>query len=49
MDGREYQVIGIFDEKNSAFNSSYDHYVLIPVSTFLSIYGFVDDEGFSRS
>jgi len=49
VDGRKYQVIGVFDEKNSAFNASYDSYVLIPVTTFLNIYGSVDEEGFPRS
>ncbi len=49
VDGRQYEVIGVFDEKKSAFGSQFDNYVLIPVSTFLDIYGFVDREGFSRS
>ena len=49
VDGRKYQVIGVFDEKNSAFNSSYDSYVLIPVTTFLAVYGNVDRDGFPRS
>jgi putative ABC transport system permease protein len=49
VDGRKYEVIGVFDEKKSAFGSQYDNYVLIPVSTYLDIYGFIDDEGFSRS
>ena len=49
VDGRRYEVIGVFDEKKSAFGSQFDNYVLIPVSTFLDIYGFVNREGFSRS
>lgn len=49
VDGRRYEVIGVFDEKKSAFGSQFDNYVLIPVSTFLDIYGFVDRDGFSRS
>jgi len=49
VDGRKYEVIGVFDEKKSAFGSQYDNYVLLPVSTYLDIYGFIDDEGFSRS
>ena len=49
VDGRQYEVIGVFDEKKSAFGSQFDNYVLIPVSTFLDIYGFVNREGFSRS
>jgi putative ABC transport system permease protein len=49
VDGREYRVIGVFDEKKSAFNSSYDSYVLMPATTFLNTYGETDREGFPRS
>ena len=49
VDGRNYKVIGVFDEKKSAFNDSFDSYVLIPVTTFLAIYGNVDQNGFERS
>ena len=49
VDGRKYEVIGVFDEKKSAFGAGYDNYVLIPVSTFLKTYGMTDRNGFSRS
>ncbi|MFH1754770.1 MAG: ABC transporter permease [Candidatus Latescibacterota bacterium] len=49
LDGRKYQVIGVFDEKKSAFGSSYDSYVLIPISSYLNTYGMIDQDGFSRS
>jgi len=49
VDGRRYQVIGVFDEKKSAFGGNFDNYVLIPVSTFVSTYGLVDRQGFARS
>lgn len=49
MDGRKYQVIGVFDEKKSAFGSSYDNYVLIPITTYLDTYGMVSRDGFERS
>jgi putative ABC transport system permease protein len=49
LDGRKYEVIGVFDEKKSAFGSNYDNYVLIPVSTYLNTYGMVNRDGFSRS
>ena len=49
VDGRRYQVIGVFDEKKSAFNSSYDSYVLMPVTTFLNTYGDSNKEGWERS
>jgi putative ABC transport system permease protein len=49
IDGRKYQVIGVFDEKTSAFGSQYDNYVLIPVSTFVNTYGLTQGNGFERS
>jgi len=43
-------VIGVFDEKKSAFGGNFDNYVLIPVTTFLNTYGMTDRRnGFSRS
>jgi putative ABC transport system permease protein len=49
VDGRRYQVVGVFDEKKSAFGGNFDNYVLIPVTTFLKTYGMTDRNGFSRS
>ena len=49
LDNRKYIVIGVFDEKKSAFGSQYDNYVLMPVSTFLNTYGDVGRNGFERS
>jgi len=49
LDGRKYEVIGVFDEKKSAFGSNFDNYVLIPVTTFLDIYGMKNKDGFDRS
>jgi putative ABC transport system permease protein len=49
LDGRKYEIVGVFDEKKSAFGSSYDNYVLIPITTYLDIYGMVNRDGFSRS
>jgi putative ABC transport system permease protein len=49
LDGRKYRVVGVFDEKKSAFGGHYDNYVLIPVTTFLNTYGMVGRDGFSRS
>jgi len=49
MDGRKYQVIGVFDEKKSAFGGNFDNYVLIPVTTYLKTYGMVGRNGFERS
>jgi putative ABC transport system permease protein len=49
IDGRKYRVIGVFDEKNSAFGGRFDQYVLIPVTTFLDTYGMIGRNGFPRS
>ncbi|MEJ2719657.1 MAG: ABC transporter permease [bacterium] len=49
LDGRKYKIIGVFDEKKSAFGSTYDNYVLIPITTYLDTYGMVSPDGFSRS
>ncbi len=49
LDNRKYNIIGVFDEKKSAFGSQYDNYVLMPVSTFLNTYGNLDRDGFERS
>ena len=49
VDHRKYRVIGVFDEKKSAFGGGFDNYVLIPVTTFLNAYGATDREGTARS
>jgi putative ABC transport system permease protein len=49
LDGRKYRVIGVFDEKKSAFGSNYDNYVLIPITAFVDTYGLLDEQGFERS
>jgi putative ABC transport system permease protein len=49
LDGRKYQVVGVFDEKKSAFGSAYDNYVLIPVTAFVDTYGLTNRDGFARS
>jgi putative ABC transport system permease protein len=49
VDGRMYEVIGVFDQKKSAFGGSFDTYVLIPVTTFVNTYGLVGRDGFGRS
>ncbi len=49
IDGHQYQVIGVFDEKKSAFGGNFDNYVLMPVSRFVEVYGLTDRNGFPRS
>ena len=49
VDGRMYEVIGVFDQKKSAFGGGFDTYVLIPATTFVNTYGLVGKDGFPRS
>jgi putative ABC transport system permease protein len=49
VDHRKYEVVGVFDEKKSAFGGSFDNYVLMPVTTFIGVYGLTDRQGFGRS
>jgi putative ABC transport system permease protein len=49
LDGRKYQIVGVFDERKSAFGSGYDNYVLIPITTYVDTYGLVGRNGFERS
>jgi putative ABC transport system permease protein len=49
VDHRKYQVVGVFDEKKSAFGGNFDNYVFMPVSTFLNVYGLTDRQGNTRS
>src|SRR5262245_50081984 len=49
VDKRGYRVVGVFDEKKSAFGGNFDNYVLMPVTTFLNVYGLTDRQGHARS
>ena len=49
IDGKKYEVIGVFISKDSAFGSPYDMMALIPSGTYTDIYGLIDPRGFPRS
>jgi len=49
VDRRRYEVVGVFDEKKSAFGGNFDNYVLMPVTTFVDVYGLTDRQGMARS
>ena len=49
VDRRRYRIVGVFDEKKSAFGGGFDNYVLMPVTTFVGVYGLTDRQGFARS
>ena len=49
IDGKKYEVIGVFINKDSAFGSPYDMMALIPSGTYTDIYGLIDPRGFPRS
>ena len=49
IDGRKYKVIGVLEEKKSAFGGNFDKYMLIPITKFQNIYGMRDERGRDRS
>ena len=49
LDGRKFEVIGVFIKKVSAFGGGYDAMALIPSGAYTQIYGLIDQEGFPRS
>jgi putative ABC transport system permease protein len=49
IDGRKYEVIGVFLKKDSAFGGPYDQMALIPSGAFTDTYGLTDPQGFPRS
>ncbi len=49
LDGHKYKVIGVFEEKKSAFGSGYDNYCLIPITVFKNIYGRFNRNGRERT
>lgn len=49
LDGRKFKVVGVFEEKKSAFGSGYDNYCLMPITAFERIYGKFDRRGRERS
>jgi putative ABC transport system permease protein len=42
VDGHKFKVIGVFEEKKSAFGAGFDDYALMPISTFKDLYGMRD-------
>jgi len=49
IDGRKYEVIGVFIARDSAFGGPYDRMALIPSGTYTDIYGLIDPQGYPRS
>jgi len=49
LDGRKFEVIGVFEKKVSAFGGPYETMALVPSGAYTQIYGMVDAEGFPRS
>jgi putative ABC transport system permease protein len=49
LDGRKFEVIGVFVKKVSAFGGPYETMALVPSGAYTQIYGMVDREGFPRS
>ena len=49
LDGRKFEVIGVFEKKVSAFGGPYETMALVPSGAYTQIYGMIDQEGFPRS
>lgn len=49
VDGRKFQVVGVFEEKKSAMGGNFDNYLLMPISAFKRIYGDRNSFGRERS
>jgi putative ABC transport system permease protein len=49
LDGQRYEVIGVFSKKISVYGARYENVTLIPISTFMSLYGEKDANGVPRS
>lgn len=49
VDGRDYEVIGVFAEKKSAIGGNFGNYVLIPISRFQRAFGMREGDGSIRS
>ena len=39
IDGRKYQVIGVFESKKSALGGNFDNYILMPITVYKKVYG----------
>jgi putative ABC transport system permease protein len=48
-DGRKLEVVGVFEKKDSSMGGPYESMILMPGTTFTSIYGETDGQGFRRS
>ncbi len=49
IDGRKFMVVGLLEEKKSAFGGNFDNYVIIPITIFQQFYGARDNFGHERS
>jgi putative ABC transport system permease protein len=47
LDGKPFEVIGVADKKGSVFGFSQDNFVMIPLGTFLKIFGSHPDSSFN--
>jgi putative ABC transport system permease protein len=49
IDGRDYKVIGVFEQKSSAMGAGFDNYLYLPISVFENQFGTFDRDGNRRS
>jgi putative ABC transport system permease protein len=49
LDGRKFEVVGVFEKKVSAFGGPYETMALIPSGAYTQINGMIDRDGYPRS
>ena len=49
VDGRKFQVIGVFESKSSALGGNFDNYLLMPITIYKKVYGKYNNFGQENS
>jgi len=49
IDGRKFRVVGVLEDKSSAVGGRFNHYLIIPITQFVQIYGLRRPNGDERS
>lgn len=49
IDGRKFTVVGVLEDKSSSMGGRYNHYLIIPVTTSVKLYGMRRPDGEQRS
>ena len=49
IDGRKFRVVGVLEDKSSAVGGRFNHYLIIPITRFVKMYGLRTPNGRERS